>query len=237
MIVSHRHRFIFVRTRKTAGTSVEIALSKFCGPDDVITRDADDALRRELGYPGPQNDGGIPLSAYTFSEWRRLLTRGERARFKNHTPAARIRSLVGAEIWHGYYKFAIERDPWDKAISLYYWRTRDQQPRPPLLQFLQNVGARSLSNAHIYMIDGELGVDRIIAYENLASQLEEIRQQLRLPEPVTLPRAKSSHRTEKSHYSELIGEAERAVIDKACRREIELLGYQFHHVARKSEVS
>jgi hypothetical protein len=203
MIVSHRHRFIFVRTRKTAGTSVEIALSKFCGPDDVITRDADDALRRELGYPGPQNDGGIPLSAYTFSEWRRLLTRGERARFKNHTPAARIRSLVGAEIWHGYYKFAIERDPWDKAISLYYWRTRD----------------------------------RIIAYENLASQLEEIRQQLRLPEPVTLPRAKSSHRTEKSHYSELIGEAERAVIDKACKREIELLGYQFHHVARKSEVS
>ncbi len=227
MIVSHRHRFIFVRTRKTAGTSVEIGLSKFCGPDDIITRDTDDALRRELGYPGPQNDGGIPRSAYTFSEWRRFLTRGERARFKNHTPAARIRALVGEEIWCSYYKFAIERDPWDKAISLYYWRTRDQQPRPPLLTFLQKVGARSLSNAHIYMIGGELAVDRVIAYENLATQLEEIRQHLALPEPVTLPRAKSTHRTEKLHYSELIGEAERAVIDATCRREIELLGYQF----------
>jgi hypothetical protein len=237
MIVSHRHRFIFVRTRKTAGTSVEIALSKFCGPDDIITRDADDALRHELGYPGPQNDGGIPWSAYTFSEWRRLLTRGERARFKNHTPAARIRSLVGDEIWRSYYKFAIERDPWDKAISLYYWRTRDEQPRPPLLSFLQKVGARSLSNAHIYLIDGALGVDRVIAYENLASQLEEIRQHLALPEPVTLPRAKSTHRTEKSHYSELIGDAERAVIDATCRREIDLLGYQFHRFARTSEVT
>ena len=198
MIVSHRHRFIFVRTRKTAGTSVEIALSKFCGPDDIITRDADDALRHELGYPGPQNDGGIPLSAYTFSEWRRLFTRRERARFKNHTPASRIRSLVGEQIWRSYYKFAIERDPWDKAISLYYWRTRGEQPRPPLLQFLQNVGTRSLSNAHIYMIDGALGVDRIIAYENLAAELEEIRLHLALPEPVPLPRAKSTHRTEES---------------------------------------
>ena len=53
-------------------------------------------------------------------------------------------------MWRSYYKFAIERDPWDKAISLYYWRTRNEQPRRPLLQFLQKVGARSLSNAHIY---------------------------------------------------------------------------------------
>src|SRR4051812_23866543 len=155
MNVSHRHRFIFVRTRKTAGTSVEIALSKFCGPDDIITRDADDALRHELGYPGPQNDVSIPLSAYTFSEWRRLLLRGERARFKNHTPAARIRALVGEDVWRTYFKFTIERDPWDKAISLYFWRTRNDNPRPSLLEFLQRVGARSLSNSHIYLIDGE----------------------------------------------------------------------------------
>ena len=227
MIVSHRHRYIFVRTRKTAGTSVEIALSKFCGPDDVITRDADDALRRELGYPGPQNDGGVPFGEYTFGEWRRLLTRGERARFKNHMPATRIRKLVGEEVWAGYYKFAIERDPWDKAISLYYWRTRDEQPRRPLLQFLKEVGVRSLSNAHIYLIDGKPAVDRIISYENLAVQLEEIRAHLGLPEALELPRAKGTHRTERSHYSQLIGPAERAVIDAACAREIELLGYRF----------
>jgi hypothetical protein len=54
LIISHRHRFIFLKTRKTAGTSVEIALSRFCGPDDVIRRSpGDEALRRELGYPAP----------------------------------------------------------------------------------------------------------------------------------------------------------------------------------------
>lgn len=227
MIVSHRHRFIFVRTRKTAGTSVEIALSKFCGPDDVITRDADDALRRELGYPGPQNDGGIPLRSYTFSEWRRLVTRGERARFKNHTPAARIRALVGETLWRDYYKFAIERNPWDKAISLYFWRTREMKPRPPLLDFLRNVGARSLSNAHIYLIDGEIAVDRVIEYDRLAEGLEYIRSRIGLTEPLALPRAKATHRAERTHYSELIGPAERAVIDAACAREIALFDYRF----------
>ena len=227
MIVSHRHRFIFVRTRKTAGTSVEMALSRFCGPDDIITRDLDDPMRRELGYLEAQNDLEIPWSAYTYDDWRRLLRHRKRARFKNHMPASRIRALVGEEVWRGYYKFAIERDPWDKAISLYHWRTRDANPRPSLLEFLEQVGAKSLSNAHIYLIDGQPAVDRILAYERLAEQLEEVRLKLSLPEPLTLPRAKSTQRGEQPHYSALIGPAERAVIDAACQREIELLGYRF----------
>ena len=55
-------------------------------------------------------------------------------------PASRIRALVGEEVWRGYYKFAIERDPWDKAISLYFWRTRGANPRPSLLEFLEQAG-------------------------------------------------------------------------------------------------
>ena len=38
MIVSHKNRFIFLKTRKTAGSSIEIALSKHCGPEDIITK-------------------------------------------------------------------------------------------------------------------------------------------------------------------------------------------------------
>jgi hypothetical protein len=37
MIVSHRHKFIFLKTKKTAGTSIELALSELAGPEDIVT--------------------------------------------------------------------------------------------------------------------------------------------------------------------------------------------------------
>jgi len=37
MIISHKHKFIYIKCRKTAGTSIEMSLSKLCGPQDIIT--------------------------------------------------------------------------------------------------------------------------------------------------------------------------------------------------------
>lgn len=64
MILSHDWRFLFLKTRKTAGTSVEIALSRICGPLDVITpiSPADQAQRNKDSGTLPRNYllGGIP---------------------------------------------------------------------------------------------------------------------------------------------------------------------------------
>ena len=37
MIISHTHKYIFIKSLKTAGTSVEAALSKHCGENDMVT--------------------------------------------------------------------------------------------------------------------------------------------------------------------------------------------------------
>ncbi len=37
MLLSHKYKFIFIKTKKVGGTSVEIALSKYLGEDDIIT--------------------------------------------------------------------------------------------------------------------------------------------------------------------------------------------------------
>ena len=37
MIASRKHNFIIIKTMRTAGTSVELALGPYCGPRDVIT--------------------------------------------------------------------------------------------------------------------------------------------------------------------------------------------------------
>ena len=55
MIVSHKHKFIFLKTKKTAGTSIELALSRLCGPADVITPLTADRRGAATGGRGAQN--------------------------------------------------------------------------------------------------------------------------------------------------------------------------------------
>ena len=51
MIVSYKYGFIFVRTKKTASTAVELGLSTICGPNDVISPigPGQELLRASLG--------------------------------------------------------------------------------------------------------------------------------------------------------------------------------------------
>ena len=55
MILSHERKFIFLRTKKTAGTSIELALSDLCGPDDIITPLTGEDEARRAGRRGAQN--------------------------------------------------------------------------------------------------------------------------------------------------------------------------------------
>ncbi|TDT44340.1 sulfotransferase family protein [Halospina denitrificans] len=233
MIISHKYGFIFLKTSKTAGTSVEIALSRFCGPDDIITPvSADDELKRQAaGGVAPQNYLVSPLR-YTPFEWWKKLTRGKPAlRFYNHIPARKVKRRIGSDIWDRYYKFCIERNPWDRVISQYYWRQRNlgADQMPSIVEFLDSDDTRSLKRKgfQLYTLKGQVAVDKICRYESLEEDLEEVRQHLGLPEPLELPSAKSGIRKDKRHYSEVLSETEKDRIAELFKDEIELMGYKF----------
>lgn len=228
MIVSHRHRFVFVKTKKTAGTSLEIALSGICGPEDVITpiSPADEAERRRLGHPGPQNLAA-PRERGAHGLLRAVRRRGPR-RFRNHSPAAALHRLLPAAAWQEYFTFCFDRNPWDRALSLYHWL---DGPRrfDSIAEFLRSGAERPFSNYDRYAIDGIVAVDRVYRYEDMADALAEISQRLALPSPLTLPahRAKSAARTDRRHYRDVLDADEREWIAVVCAREIRLLGYEY----------
>ena len=137
VIISHKHRFIFIKTNKTAGTSIEIALSRFCGYDDVITPiGRDEIIRRHLTSRVAQNYK-LPYSKYTLLDWAWSIYNLKGLRFTQHCSAQRIKKYIGENIWNNYHKFCFERNPWDRVISLYYWVYKTE-PRPSIAEFLDS---------------------------------------------------------------------------------------------------
>lgn len=230
MILSHRHRFIFIKTTKTAGTSFEIALSRLCGPEDIITPIApeDEVLRRRHGGRGPQNHLA-PWRSYGPKDWYRWLRKGRRkARFYNHMSAAELRRLLPPEVWNGYFKFCFERNPWDRVISFYYWKHK-KAPRPSLAEFVRTGPLERLKagGEGLYTIDGEVVVDRIYPYEALEAAMEDLCRRIGVHPPPELPRAKGGFRPPRRPYQALLGEAERDLIGRLFASEIQRMGYRF----------
>ena len=180
--------------------------------------------RKELGLPGGRNDR-VPFRFYSKTDWLRLGFRGRHRKLVNHSTASEIRENLDETVWQSYFKFCFERNPFDKAISRYYWST--EEPRPDMSEYLDNCPVESLSNWNIYTINDHVAADFVGRFENLADDLAEIKQRLGLPEISGLPKAKSGYRTNREHYSRVLGPEARKRIELVCAREIQTFDYQW----------
>lgn len=230
LIISHRHKFIFIKTRKTAGTSIEVALSKFLGPEDIVTPiSPDEGLRQALGYVGPQNylrPVGRPSN--------RAAPNGKPVRshdFYNHIPAGEIKRRLDPSIWCKYLKFSAERNPWDLAVSLFYWRNHAGGSAPPSFrQFILDGSAYMASNFELYSIQGIPVIDGMLRHETLARDATAIGAAIGLPEDLGALllniRAKSGYRPTRE-YRHMYDEETKEIIALQFAREIKFLDYTF----------
>ena len=229
MILSHKYRLIFIKTAKTAGTSIEVFLSKHCGPQDIVTPIAPPLERHQPrnyeGFINPipeilERPGKIfSVLHHTMSSCRK---------FYNHMSAREVKNRVPAKVWNGYFKFCVERNPWDKVLSHFHMHAARAGGALSLDEYLAR--ARFPINYFRYTDrSGEkLIVDRVVRYENLLAELREVFAYLHIPFDGTLGvAAKSDYRADRRPYQEVFNDEQRRLIEKAFAKEIELHRYRF----------
>ncbi len=232
MIVSHKHKFIFLKTMKTAGTSIEAALSQLCGPDDVITPYSPENDSYRTGR-NPQNYRLNHPLVPKRPLLRRLLGRPERyyhtsVGFYEHMPAWRLKSYLGDDIWNSYFKFAFERNPWDRQISYYYYKTRSKKTRPSFNAYMRNRKKAFIENFSLYTIEGEIAVDFLGRYEDLAEDFQAALQRIGVTTPIELPKANiSTSRDKHSTYQNYYDDNLKELIEDWYAPEISALNYKF----------
>lgn len=225
MLISHKHQFIFIKTQKTAGTAIEMALRKFMSTDDIVTplHRKDEIRCGQLKLISPQNyrlsfgDYG-PSDLIDVIKKRRL-----KRRFYGLMPAYEIKSEVPQEIWDQYLKVSVERNPYDKAISSYYWHNRRQHNPLSLSDWLRTCPAGQISNWNSYTIDERIVVDLVMMYEDLPNELIHLSERLKLGSSIELPteRPKGNVRKDRRPWHEVMDTSSMERIRQVCAKELE----------------
>lgn len=231
MLVSHRKRFIYMKTIKTAGTSVESYFEQYCMRENewkfMNSRDQYVTEAGIIGFRGV--DPPIGVSWY------------------NHMPAKKIRELIGNKIWNNYFKFCVIRNPYDKLISAFchFIEGKSNQSRSlgqhekqefynekkqhidRFRKWVRN-GHANIFDRDKYVIDHNICVDFIIRYEELEAGIKHVCDVLNIPfTPENLPTLKSEYRIHKIDLSEYYDDVTINIVAKNFQYELNTFGYTF----------
>ena len=220
MIVSHEHKFIYIKAFKVAGSSVLHSLAQQCARDDRVAQPVE--LRKKKRYE--RNLNGLRV----------------------HSLPVAIRQDVGKEIWNSYTKIAVTRNPWDCLVSMYWFgnskknRVRHKKHKKAkervgdcpdyVAEFRRFVAKTHFANPfnrnHLFWNRNDPVADIYLRFESLQDDYNKLCRKLKL-RVTELPRLKSKYRKPKLHYSEYYDDASIEVVRKKWKWEIEFFNYHF----------
>jgi hypothetical protein len=231
VIISHTHKFIFLKTRKTASTSAEIALSRICGETDIIApiTPRDETLRLDAGR-ACQNFGAKEDDVASYLQSLRsdeppvdippALKRS--SKFPSHMSLSKILAKEPLDL-SIYRTISIERHPYDKVVSYAnfilgfegYKRGEnldaDNGKILEILDRLLEPGEldSKIRNWDIYTCDGEMQVDHMLRYEHLESDFHAACEILGIDQVPDLPVTKRGCRDRSVPARDLLSSAQK----------------------------
>lgn len=246
MIISHRYRFIFIHCRKVAGSSMTVFLSRYLGPFDICIgvhkERLDLGIRSNLRF---YFDLFHPRAVREYCRVRRrgknrhsAINEASKCRYKVrfgrdsvHPDALAVQKNYPDE-WSRYFKFCFVRNPYERAVSDYYFRC-GKNPSISFLDFLKQsehdvitgkMPRRLVDNWPFYTINDQPCVDFIGRYETLEADLQCATNRAGLHMSDGLPRLKPAGRKydHRSYYTQ----SEFDIVSRLFEKEILYFNYE-----------
>jgi len=210
LIISFKHKFIFIKNRKVAGTSLEkYLIDKLVDPKLDI-------------HTGSKHDN--------YSSNNIMMKNG--GEVSGHLPIFEISKILKINLENlmsSFFIFSIERNPYDKCVSSYYFHKRDES----FLDFLKNSnfipkdwGKYALNNniiGHIYF------------YEEFEKIFKSLNIILNLKNDYLLDfnefqsyNYKSTYRPKNINYQNIYCKESKKIVENIFKQEINRFNYNFN---------
>lgn len=209
MLISEKHRFIFIHIYKNAGTSITAALLPFA--TNIWLYRANSILRKY----------GISIPHYV-----------DPHPYEGHITASELISRIGQSTFRTYFSFAIVRNPWDWQVSFYTFMLRNTHHHQHELtknfrNFDEYIKWRCTEELRyqkdfVFSPDGTKLVDFIGRYEQLEDDFRSICSRIGIS--THLPRLNVS---KMKPYRDYYNKETIELVQRTFAPDIELFGYSF----------
>ena len=237
MIISFKYKFIFIKTYKTAGSSIENYLHPFLNNKDILAQTED--------YKGINCRGDFDTREVEDYIPKKLIEKYHRHKiyFNPHMPIWLVRERLkplskklNYDIFENFYKFSVIRNPFDTIVSHYYWvnSTKNIQSKPitfnKILEELENnvypnYGLLNLNKLMDKNFE-KIICNKIIKYENLNKDLSFVFNKLGIPFDGELKIYKKKTNIKKN-YRDFFDNKSKKLIMEMFSKDIELFNYDF----------
>lgn len=213
-MISHKYKCIFIHIPKCAGSSI----FRFLNPNIVL-------------------DWKVPNYDVLF---------GWCPKRKLHLQHATAKQLLETELinekqWATYFKFSIVRNPWDRALSDYYWIQKDRKIKGSFKDFIlkRDVfekfltddnsmhyrGDHLLQQSDFFDVEGQYALDYVGRFENLQKDIETMSKIIGVDSEFKQHEKKSNKAYR--HYSIFYTNSNKQLIQNVYNEDIERFEYSF----------
>lgn len=207
MLISEHKKFIFIHVYKNAGTSITTSLRPHALP----------SWQRFANRVAKRVNIKKPYDAQPFGD---------------HLTAPEIAKKIGKHKFKQYFSFAVVRNPWDWQVSLYKYMLKTKSHHQHKLAksfktFETYIDWRCSEDVNfqkdfIFTKDEEQLVDKVISFENINSEFDEVCQQIGID--AELPKLNISNT---KPYKTFYNDRTRKLVEDTFEPDISLFNYSF----------